>query len=191
MYFLAAAIDLAITPGPGIAYVAARTVPADRPEREFRAMNKRPLYRKENTTAHRPSCHSGVRYRDHRNTRDELRSEALRGSMHAGQRHGLDYTPLYRFLLSRIGQPWNAVYSEAVDRLDRPDPIFRMVALDENRRQAYVRVGDSSYFSGLFVDADGILRAVDPSLGPSSLVPLCKCCTHTFNGVRFTRRFPG
>jgi hypothetical protein len=52
-------------------------------------------------------------------------------------------------------------------------------------------VGKSSYFSCLHVDGDGVLQVVDPSIGPSSLVPLCKCCTHTFNGIRFTKPFAG
>jgi hypothetical protein len=111
--------------------------------------------------------------------------------MHGKVRRGLDYTPLFKFLLSKIGSDWNDVYSEAVARLDRPDPIFWLVALHEHERREWVCLGESTYYSGLYVNADGRLEAVNPDLGPSSLSPGCDCCTHTFNGVRFTRRFRG
>ncbi|HQR43069.1 MAG TPA: hypothetical protein PLX97_10310, partial [Gemmatales bacterium] len=60
--------------------------------------NKPPLYRKVNTRAH------GVRHRfggDYRSRRRNL--EDSRTGMSQGVRRGLDYTPLFRFLLSRLG----------------------------------------------------------------------------------------
>lgn len=105
--------------------------------------------------------------------------------MRGKRRRGLDYTPLFRFLLSKVGSEWDGVHREAVSRLDRPEPIFRMVARDEDGRREIVRTGESTYFSGLYVDNAGILRAVNPDLGPEDLTPSCSCCTHTFNGVRF------
>ncbi|MDP1183677.1 hypothetical protein Q6285_30915, partial [Klebsiella pneumoniae] len=80
----------------------------------------------------------------------EVRLDAI--SMKKGVRRGLDYTPLFRFLLSRVGQDWDEVYSEAVARLDLKDPIFWMVALREMDEQDYIRAGEASYFSGLKVD---------------------------------------
>lgn len=154
-------------------------------------MRKSPLFRKVNTTAHRPNVHVGGEYRDERNTKREARSDAMRTSMHGKERRGLDYTPLFRFLLANVGRPWNEVHSEAVGRLDRAEPIFWLVALSEGERHEYVRVGESSYYSGLYVDEQGFLQLVNSSLGPSSLAPVCKCCTHTFNGVRFTQPFRG
>ena len=109
--------------------------------------------------------------------------------MNGRRKRGLDYTPLFRFLLSKCGQNWDGVYAEAVARLDRTEPIFWLVALRESERQRYVLLGESTYFSGMYIDEAGVLRVVDPSLGPSSLVPSCKCCTHTFNGVPLTRPF--
>ncbi|MCA9720231.1 MAG: hypothetical protein H6713_39285 [Myxococcales bacterium] len=149
-----------------------------------------PLYRKVNTRARGVHHRSGGDYKHARNTARERRSDATRGSMHGRERRGLDYTPLFRFLLKKVGEDWDAVYSEAVARLDRPEPIFWLVALREDDRAPYVRVGESSYYSGLYVDADNRLRRVDPTLGPGSLTPSCACCTHTFNGVPFTRRYP-
>jgi len=147
---------------------------------------KDPLYRRVNTRARNVHHLHGGDYRHQRNTKGERESQNTRGSMRGGQRRGLDYTPLFRFLLSRIGDDWNEVYAEATGRLDRPDPIFWMVARQDHERQGAVRVGDNTYFSGLYIDDDNRLRAVDPGLSADNMEPACACCTHTFNGVRFT-----
>ncbi|RUR69611.1 hypothetical protein EJP67_21380 [Variovorax guangxiensis] len=148
-------------------------------------MQKEPLYRKVNTKARNVHHAFGGDYRHERNTKNSERSEATRGSMHGKHQRGLDYTPLFRFLLSKIGADWDSVHSEAVSRLDRPEPIFWLVALRTEQRQDVVRIGDSSYYSGLFVDDEGKLQVVNPTLGPERMTPSCPCCTHTFNGVRF------
>ncbi|WPN22790.1 hypothetical protein [Pseudomonas marginalis] len=103
--------------------------------------------------------------------------------MHSHQRHGFDYTPLFRFLLSKVGHPWDQVFSEAKARLDRPDPVFWMVAQHESDKQDYVRTDENSYYSGLYVDEGGLLQKVNPQLTPEQMKPCCNCCTHTFNGV--------
>ena len=105
---------------------------------------KKPLYRKVNTRAR------GVRHRfggDYRHVRNTKRAESDRGSMHGKKQRGLDYTPLFRFLLSKVGQPWDDVSSEAVARLDKPEPIFWLVALHEHERRDVVLVGESTHFS--------------------------------------------
>ena len=154
-------------------------------------MQKPPLFRKVNTTAHRPNDHSGEEYRAERNTKTVVESDATRLAIHRKAHRGRNYAPLFRFLLSKVGQPWSEVHSEAVSRLDREEPIFWLVALRDVERQDYVRVGESSYYSGLYVDQQGLLQRVNPSIGPSSLAPMCKCCTHTLNGTRFTQSFRG
>ncbi len=154
-------------------------------------MDKTPLFRKVNTKARGVRHDHGGDYRHVRNSKQQETSEAQRLPMSAKVQRGMDYTPLFKFLLSKVGQPWNEVYSEAVARLDSHTPNYWMVALTEAERQDCVRLGESSYYSGLYVDDDGLLRLVNPDIGPSSLMPQCKCCTHTFNGVRFTRGFGG
>ena len=109
--------------------------------------------------------------------------------MRSNPRKGLDYTPLFRFLLTKVGTNWDDVFSEAVARLDKKDPIFWMVALREHEQQQYIRVGESSYYSGLYVDQENCLRVVAPEIGAESLEPRCGCCTHTFNGVPFSKDF--
>ncbi|RYF49675.1 MAG: hypothetical protein EOO27_33180 [Comamonadaceae bacterium] len=133
-----------------------------------RPRKKEPLYRKVNTTAHRVDHGRGGDYSDGRNARIAHVDEAARSPMHGRRQLGLDYTPLFRFLISKVGTPWNGVYSEAVARLDSPHPIFWLVALRPNERQRYVRVGESSFYSGLYVDDCGTLQLVDPQVGPSS-----------------------
>lgn len=160
-------------------------------EANLKAPKKRPLYRKVNTTAHGVHHAKGGDYRDKRNSRSPKDDEVSRDSMHGRRKRGLDYTPLFKFLLSKRGQRWDDVYGEAVARLDRSEPIFWLVALREHERQRYVRVGESTLFSGMYVDELGTLQIVDPLIDASSLVPSCKCCTHTFNGVPFTRPFAG
>lgn len=106
--------------------------------------------------------------------------------MHSGQRHGFDYTPLFKFLLSRVGEDWDEVHSEAVSRLDREEPINWMVAPDFSAGTPFFRAGESSYFSGLYVDDNNRLAVVDPELTPDTMQPSCACCTHTLNGVRLS-----
>jgi hypothetical protein len=150
---------------------------------------KEPLYRRVNTRARNVHHGHGGDYRHQRNTKRERDSDETRGSMRQYQRRGLDYTPLFQYLLSKIGKDWGDVLSEAAARLDSTEPIFWMVARQRHERQDYVRLGESTYYSGLYVDADNRLQAVNPELGPHNMEPFCSCCTHTFNGVRFTRRY--
>lgn len=150
---------------------------------------KEPLYRRVNTQTHGVHHDIGGNYRTERKA--AALSEERRGSMHGNRRRGLDYTPLFRFLISKVGSEWNSVYSEAVARLDRPDPIFFLVARSEFDRREIVRIDESSYYSGLYVDDAGTLRIVNPDLRPDDLTPNCSCCTHTFNGVRFGSQASG
>ncbi|PTT86751.1 hypothetical protein DBR42_13080 [Pelomonas sp. HMWF004] len=147
------------------------------------------LFRKVNTTAHGVHHLDGGDFRDQRQDREPGQLDLARLPMHGRLRRGLDYTPLFRFLLSKVGEDWNAVHAEAVSRLDRSEPIFWLVARGPSEERDCVRIGESSYFSGLKIDSEGRLQRVNPALGPESLAPDCKCCTHTFNGIRFTRPF--
>ncbi len=103
--------------------------------------------------------------------------------MHGRIQHGMDYTALFQFLLSKVGQPWNEVHSEAVNRLDKPAPIFYLVALYRKNWQSYVCCGESSYYySELYVDERGILQKVNPAFTAEDVPVICRCCTYTFNG---------
>ena len=111
--------------------------------------------------------------------------------MHSTRRQGRDYTPLYRFLLSKVGEDWDAVHAEAVSRLEDPAPIFHMVALKPADRRPVMRSGESSYYSGLYVDDTGRLAVVDPGIDHTTFEPSCGCCTHTFNGKPVVKPYTG
>jgi len=125
---------------------------------------KKPLFRKVNTRTHHVRHGDCGEYRWSRNTKQERQNESSRGSMHSDHRHGLDYTPLFKFLLSRVGGDWAEIYSEAVARLDRSEPIFWLVASCEEEKQPFVRIGENSFFSGLYVDENNRLSLVDLDL---------------------------
>ena len=126
----------------------------------------------------------GGDFSDIRNGKSE-NVQRVKGTMFGPKKRGLDYSPLFRFLLSKIRHRWDEVFSEATSRLDRPDPIFWMVALNELEKKYYVRIGESTNYSGYYVDDKGILRVVNPDLKAVDMTPFCECCTHTFNGKVF------
>ena len=141
-----------------------------------------------NTKAIRVRHDIGGDFRHTRRVKEETR-EQLTGTMHGKVNRGLDYTPLYKFLLSRAGQKWDDVFSEASARLDNTTPVFYMVALRAADRREIVRLGESSYYSGMYVDDDGLLQLVNPGLKAADMEPYCACCTHTFNGVLFGKKY--
>ena len=70
------------------------------------------------------------------------------------------------------------------------EPLFWMVARNDAEKHDRVRVGESAYFSGLYIDDDNRLALVDPDLRIEDMVPSCRCCTHTFNGKPFIKKYP-
>ena len=145
---------------------------------------KKPLYRKVNTRARGVRHNFGGDFKYSRNTKGDS-PEQVKGSMHGKQERGLDYTPLFKFLLSKVGQDWNEIFSEAKSRLNKTEPIYWLVAMDQDERKEYVRIGESTYFSGMFVDEHRKLRLVNPELKAKEMVPFCDCCNHTLNGKIF------
>lgn len=154
-----------------------------------RTERQEPLYRKVNTRARGVFHGGGGDYKHTRNTKREKTNPSSRGAMRGKQQHGLDYTPLFRFLLSKVGQDWSRVHSQAVARLDKEEPIFWMVARTEDDKRPVVRIGENAYFHGLYVDEENKLALVDPTACNEDLEPDCPCCTHTFNGVPLVRKF--
>ncbi|MEM1151642.1 MAG: hypothetical protein AAGI03_13980 [Pseudomonadota bacterium] len=147
---------------------------------------KKPLYRSVNTRTYGVRHGSGSKSKWERNSKASLKNKSMKQSMHSGQRHGFDYTPLFKFLLARVGEDWNGVHSEAIARLDREEPITWMVASSFSEGRPFFGAGGSSYFSGLYVDENNILSVVDPELTYETMRPFCACCTHTLNGIRLT-----
>lgn len=108
-----------------------------------------------------------------------------------GAQIGWDYTPLFKYLLSKVGQPWNEVYREVKPRLNTIVPIYWMVSRYRNKDEflGYIRIGESTYYSSLYVDDKGLLQYVDKSINENTLEPSCNCCIYTFNGKRFSKKY--
>ncbi len=124
---------------------------------------------------------------------DTLKSKLYRKNNNTchGAQPGWDYTPLFKYLLSKVGQPWDDVYKDIKPKLNSTDPIYWMISTnkDVTTLLGYIRVGESTYYSSLYVDDKGLLQYVDKSINENTLEPFCKCCTHTFNGKRFTKKY--
>lgn len=148
------------------------------------------LYRSVNTRTHGVRHGSCSAYRYERHSKKAQRTLSTRGSMHSHHQHGFDYTPLFRFLLSKVGHPWDQVFSEANARLNRPEPVFWIVAQHESDKHDYVRTDENSYYSGLCIDEAGLLQKINPQLTPEQMKPICDGYTHTFNGVVFAQPLP-
>lgn len=145
-------------------------------------MNKeiKPLYRRvaDARNSHRPK---GQEARYDRNTKKGIQRSMKKREL------GFDHTPLYKFLLSKVGQDWDAVYSEAVSRLIERDRISDLVC--NSNKRALVRCGESAMYSGLFIDDNNLLQRVNPSISNEMLYPTCHCCTHTFNGTVLVKTY--
>lgn len=151
---------------------------------------KEPLYRKVNTLARAVHHDFGGEYRYERNSKQKKEDSEFgvsKQSMHGKVNRGLDYTPLFKFLLSKVGKDWASVHSEAVSRLDKTDPISWLVAETEDERKDIVRIGESSYYSGLYIDKQGLLQKVNPNPTDMERIITCNCCTFSFNGVVLKR----
>ena len=157
-------------------------------------MNKdiKPLYRKQNTKARNFFFCGQVKTAKW----DKGTKKGVSKTMAKQKPSGYDYTPLYKFLLSKVGQDWDSVYSQAKSRLNDEKPIFYMVDVNNTyispitgKEQVYFLGGENSYFSVLIVDEQGILRYKDPTLKNEDFIPSCPCCTHTFNGKVLNKKF--
>lgn len=149
-----------------------------------RKNQKEPLFRKVNTKARNVHHKFGGDFKDSRHKKRET-LEQTKGKMYGKKERGLDYTPLFRFLISKVGSNWNEIFSEAKSRLDKTEPIFWLVALDENDRNDFVRIGETSFFSGLYIDDDGVLQLSNPKFNITDMEYYCECCTHSFNGQAY------
>jgi hypothetical protein len=102
-----------------------------------------------------------------------------------------DYTPLFKFLLGKVGCKWNDVYKEARSRLNTCVPIYWMVSRNFYKTDvaSYIRVGESTYYSSLYVDSEGLLQVINNTINHTNFKPLCSCCTYTFNGKLVVNKY--
>lgn len=152
---------------------------------------KEPLYRKVNTKTRMVRHNSGIDFRHIRNTKEQKEAEdfgVTRYSMISNIKRGLDYTPLFKFLLSKVGKDFVTTHSEALSRIDKEDPIFWLIAKTEDDKQEVVRVDENTYYSGLYVDDNGLIQKVNPEFDDTQRLIYCTCCTFSFNGVPIKKK---
>lgn len=153
--------------------------------------DKKSLYRKVNSKAAHCRHNIGPDARHTRNTKKGLTSKMVK------RERGLDFTPLYMFLIKNVGKVWDNVYSEAVSRLEGNEhAVWHLVDYPNEPKTNYnigplsfVRCSESSLYSKLFIDNNGILQKVSPELSNEMIYPTCPCCTHTFNGKVLINKF--
>lgn len=151
---------------------------------------KKPLYRTVNTRVpHMGLWHDfGSDAKYDRNTK-----QGVSKTMKNKKKRGLDFTPLYMFLLSKVGQKWDDVYSEAKSRIPESETeaiehmFYKETTYSINN--GYCRMGEGSMYSTLEIDENGLLQKTHPELAIESLYPSCNCCTHTFNGKPLTNKW--
>lgn len=147
-------------------------------------MNKKqPLYRK---VAKAINNHhfKGSNAKYDRNTKRGI-SKTLKKNI----KRGLDYTPLYKFLLSKVGQNFNDIYREVIKRVSDRKAIFHMFRKHEFETGDFVRIGESSFYSKLYIDENNIIQKVNPDLKNEDFSPSCWCCTYTFNGSKLIKKY--
>lgn len=150
---------------------------------------KKDLYRKVNTKV----CRMGL-YHDFGSDAkyDRNTKKGISKSMKSNKRRGLDFTPLYMFLISKIGQKWDEIYSEAKSRIPASETealqnLFHTATYYEDH--GYKTFGEGTMYSTLVVDENGLLQKSMPELSIEHLYPSCSCCTHTFNGKPLTNKW--
>lgn len=151
----------------------------------------KPLYRKLN---HRALWSWPKQDGDARHSRHT--KKGMNTSMKKNVKWGLDYNPLFHFLLSKVGQPFDKVHSEAVSRLDKEEPIWWMVCktpeeYESAKLRPYFNYGESSMFSKLYVDEEGILQKIDTELSGKDFKGVLEhyyMYTFTFNGKVLKRQ---
>lgn len=86
----------------------------------------------------------------------------------------VDYTPLLMFLEESVGRKWEDVWKEAMRKSDNAYMIIQWVVLNINKAglvcnrinrpftdHDFIRAGEGSYYSSLYVDENGILQLAD------------------------------
>lgn len=164
-------------------------------------MNKqpKPLYRKWNTRVLSPSYWLNLWGGDYRHERSKHKNdfETTKLPMKKNRGAGYDYTPLYQYLRSHVGENWNDIYSKILPRL--PDTkegreAWTIFVLQPGEKvRPLVRYGPRSMFSALYIDEKNLLQVVDPTVGVEHCnAPYGKDFpeTYTLNGKRIMKTNP-
>lgn len=141
-------------------------------------MEQKPLYHKLRKTTHNGSPHLDFpgkrRFRYDRHTEKVKNSDKVFEGFHkksTEDKWNYDYNHLFKFLLKSVGKNWDAVWKECQHRLKSTEPVSYIVInirknglpyfYDVKDEQPFARVGETTYYSTLYVDEGGILQYVD------------------------------
>ena len=152
-------------------------------------MQKKPIYRKLNEVGTYGHLEPLTKYRFDRHKKTPVGNKMR--TKHKEFRY--DYAPLFRFLLSKVGQPWEPIFQECQSRLNDIKPLMRMVVnvnerglvVDRNpdgNMEKYCFMGEMSAWSTLYVDEVGLLQFVDKDYVKTDENPYPEQ-TFTFNGI--------
>ena len=156
-------------------------------------MDKKPLYRKINKKTHNgwaSYTFRKERYRFERGKKQNYLPEHSPIKRSSSFTTGYDYSPLYHFLLTHVGQVWGPVFQECQYRLDKLSPMTYMVVnvnehgiVVDNHPDGvlpdFFRCEDS-YWSTLWVDEKGILQFVNKDFNLEDIVDTLKYPTKEF-----------
>lgn len=139
------------------------------------------LYRKENR---KPSIgrilyKKGSKYKYSRKSKDSIMKykegfsykESMKNTKSGNITDGYDYTPLFMFLLKNIGKDFDLILKDINGRINSFEPLYWIVDKTVTRELIenglcldYVRIGECSSYSRLWIDEENKLQKVNPKL---------------------------
>jgi hypothetical protein len=148
--------------------------------------NKHKLYRQHSYSSFCQQTNFNPRYKHERNRKkikiDEEDFVDRKPQFKKGMNNHFDYTPLFKFLHSKVGQKFDEVFSEAKSRLDKTEPIFWIVQKELDLERAIARVGENSCYHTMYVDEQGLLQFVDKTAKLADELYSVWKYTRTLNG---------
>lgn len=134
----------------------------------------KPLYRKVNRKCLHCYDTKSKHYRWQRNTKKEkklLEDSISHGKMHKrpsmflGRKY--DYTPMLMYVLNRVGEDVDKVYSDVCKRIEGEGKVLFNKMVSRKPKETlkdYFRYGEGSYYSQLYVDDENKIQKVNPNL---------------------------
>lgn len=98
----------------------------------------------------------------------------------------LDFTPLYKYLQSKVGEDYDTVYSNVVERIPRNQRgVIDYIVMADNTGDGVARLGESTYFRTLYVDENNKLQFVNKDY-KQTVSKWCYMDTTTLDGKTIT-----
>lgn len=134
----------------------------------------KPLYRKVNRKCLHCYDAKASHYRWQRNTKKEnklIEDSVSHGKMHKRPSiftsHKYDYTPMIMYVLNRVGEDFDKVYSDVCKRIEGEGKVLFNKMVSKKPKEElndYFRYGEGSYYSQLYVDDENKIQKINPNL---------------------------